>query len=217
MLLNSRDPETGAGMADRQLRDEMITLLIAGHETVASALTWTCYLLSQHPACADSLYAEVSRALAGRPPGASDLANLAFTRQVFDEALRLYPPAWIITRKALQEDRIAGFQVKANSLLILSPYTIHRHPAFWENPEAFDPGHFPFAGPRFAYIPFGGGPRLCIGEGFARVEGQLILACLAQRCRLEPAPGQQAQVEALVTLRPRNGLKMTVHKIKNAR
>ena len=204
-------------MDDRQLRDEIITLLIAGHETVASALTWTWYLLARHPVERERLSAELDAVLAGRALSAGDLPNLPYTQRVFDEALRLYPPAWIITRKALGEDEVLGFPVRKGSLLVLSPYTLHRHPAFWEDPERFDPSRFTpeqaSARPRYAYFPFGAGPRLCIGDSFARFEAGLILASIARRFRLDLLPGQSVQVEALVTLRPKHGLKMVLHPV----
>jgi cytochrome P450 len=214
MLLEARDPETGAAMDDRQVRDEVITLLIAGHETVASALTWTFYLLARNPETRDRMGAELAQALSGRALSADDLPNLPYTRAAFEESLRLYPPAWIITRKALGDDKIEGFPIRKGSLVILSPYTLHRHPAYWQDPEVFDPDRFnaqnASARPRFAYFPFGGGPRLCIGDSFARFEAQLILACAARRFRLDLPQGEKVHVEALVTLRPRDGLKMMV-------
>lgn len=214
MLMDARDDETGERMPDAQIRDEMVTLIIAGHETVASALTWTWSLLSQNPAVRDEMTREIDSVLRGRHPTADDLAALPYTRRVFDEALRLYPPAWLITRRALEEDRIGDAVIPANALIIMNPYVIHRHPAFWPSPEKFNPGHFEpdavAARPRFAYIPFGGGPRLCIGDGFALMEGPLILAAVAQRFRLDLVPTHPVILDALVTLRPRDGLWMTV-------
>jgi cytochrome P450 len=202
-------------MSDRQLHDEVITLIIAGHETVASALTWTWYLLSLHPAAYRALRSELDRVLAGRAPTASDLPALPYTRMVFEEALRLYPPAWIITRKALAADRIGPYPVPAGGLVVLSPYVTQRLPDFWPNPEGFDPERFAVtqdaSRPRFAYFPFGGGPRLCIGNTFAMLEAQLIIATVAQRYRLDLVPGQAIEPEPSVTLRPKHGLWMTAH------
>ena len=213
MLLEARD-EAGQPMTPRQLRDEIITLLIAGHETVASALTWTWHLLAQHPAVESRLHAELDEVLAGRPAQAADLPRLPYTRAVFDEALRLYPPAWLITRQALAPDEIAGHAIPAGALLIISPYVLQRRPEIWPEPEAFQPerflGELDADRPRFAYLPFGGGPRQCIGNGFALMEGPLVLATLAQRWRLRPAAGRPVHVDALVTLRPRGGLWMTL-------
>lgn len=221
MLLQARDEQTGEAMDDRQLRDEIITLMIAGHETVASALTWTWHLLSRYPGVEGRMQNEITRVLGGRSPKSADLQELAYTGMVFQESLRLYPPAWIITRKALKDDEftIAGsdrdrYVVPAGSLVVISPYSMHRHPQFWEQPETFSPSRFSAdisaERPRFAYLPFGGGPRLCIGDGFARVEAVLILATIAQRYQLQGIPDHPVEVEPLVTLRPRNGLQMSL-------
>jgi cytochrome P450 len=210
MLLQARDEETGQAMSDTQIRDEIITLLIAGHETVASALTWTWYLLSLHPAVRARLKNEVDTVLGIRPPTSADLPNLPYTAQVFSEALRLFPPAWVITRHASGPDMLDGYEIPAGALVILSPYALHRHPEFWPNPEGFDPERFVPGNPpaRFSYIPFGGGPRLCIGNTFAQIEASLILARLTQYYRLDLIPGEKVQVDALVTLRPHGGLRM---------
>ena len=209
MFLNARDEESGQTMSERQIRDELMTMLIAGHETVASALTWTWQLLALHPEMYDRMIAEVNSVLAGCPPASSDLANLPYTAAVFAEALRLYPPAWLITRKALVADEILGFRIPAGSLIILSPYVIQRRAENWLEPQEFQPERFLGSNEvnRFAYIPFGAGPRLCIGSHFAQVEAQLILACAAQQVRLEMTAPPPA-MDALVTLRPRGGLHM---------
>jgi cytochrome P450 len=220
MLLAAQDEATGAGMGEQALRDEILTMIIAGHETVASALTWTWHLLAQQPDKASRLRAELASVLGGRVPEVKDLPDLAYTRMVFEEALRLYPPAWLITRKTIGADEIefgGRFAIPAGSLVAISPYLIHRHPNFWEDPLAFEPMRFAperAAGrPRYAYIPFGGGPRLCIGDGFARLEAQLVLATVAQRFRLEPLPGRTVVAEPLVTLRPQGGLPMRLVKV----
>jgi cytochrome P450 len=214
MLLAARDEETGEPMTDSQVRDEMVTLLIAGHETVASALTWSWYLLSLNPEVRQEMEAEINQALGGRPPAFDDLPALPYTRGVFSETLRLYPPAWLITRRALAADKIGDAVIPPKALIIINPYVIHRHPAYWPNPSVFDPTRFEpevsAARPRFAYIPFGGGPRLCIGDGFALMEGPLILAAVAQKYRLDLESGRAVDVDALVTLRPRDGLLMRV-------
>lgn len=219
-LLEARDEQSGIGMTDQQLRDEIITLLIAGHETVASALIWTWYLLSQNPLAAEQLHAELALVLEGRPPNADDLPDLSYTRMVFEEALRLYPPAWMISRKALAEDTIecgGTYTIPAGSLVIISPYIIHRHPAYWESPDTFNPERFMpdriSARPHFAFIPFGGGPRLCIGDSFARFEAQLIIATIAQRYRLELLSELPIEPEPLVTLRPKGGMSMRISPI----
>lgn len=217
MLLQARDEETGEPMNEVQLRDEIITMLIAGHETVASALTWTWYLLANHPVEFDCLRGEVTRVLGNRLPTSADLPALTHTAQVFSEALRLYPPAWVITRQAVEEDDLLGYPVPAGALVILSPYVVHRLPEYWEDPDVFQPGRFSPEREgkrhRFAYIPFGGGPRLCIGSGFAAVEAHLIMAQIVQQFRLELPPGEQVQMDALVTLRPRSGMPMRVRSV----
>lgn len=210
MLMAARDPDTGEGMSDRHLRDEAMTGLIAGHETVASALAWTWHLLAENPEAEAKLHAELAEVLAGRPPTVDDLPRLPYTQAVFEEALRLYPPAWIITRKALGDDEICGYRVPAGSLVVASPYVTHRLAQFWDEPEAFRPERFlPEAAAqrhRFAFYPFGGGPRLCIGSGFAMVEAGLIIASVAQRYRPRLVPGHPVVVEPGVTLRPKHGL-----------
>jgi cytochrome P450 len=214
MLLQARDEETGEGMDDQQVRDEIMTLLIAGHETVASALTWTWYLLGQRPDVEARLYGEVQGVLGGRRPTMEDLPQLAYTRMVFDEALRLYPPAWILTRRAEAADVVNGYQIPAGALVVISPYTVHRHRKFWPEPEVFRPERFGEEEgnkrPRYAYIPFGGGPRLCIGNHFALMEGVLILATVVQQVRLVRPEGEAVRVVAGVTLRPGEGLPMCV-------
>lgn len=212
LLVLSRDEETGEGMNDRQVRDEVMTLLLAGHETTSNALTWTWYLLSQHPDVESRLHAELERVLGGRIPMVEDLPRLVYTRMVLEEALRLYPPAVGFNRKALADDEVGGYVVPANTLIWLSPYTTHRHPDFWEDPDVFDPERFSperAAGrPHFAHFPFGGGPRLCIGNNFARMEAELILATIAQRYQLRLLPGHQVDPQVLLSMRPRHGLPM---------
>jgi len=215
MLLNARDPESGQGLSDQQIRDELITILIAGHETVASALTWTWLLLAQNPIAAQKLRAELANVIPDRDPTTADLPNLPYTSAVFDEALRLYPPAWLITRRVLQEDSFYAVHVEPGTLIILSPYTVQRHPQYWPEAHAFRPERFlpeaPKTYPRYAYIPFGGGPRLCIGNTFAKIEAMLIIAMVARRFRLQLSnPAEVVQAESLVTLRPRGGLSMRV-------
>lgn len=215
MYLLARDEETGEGMNDRQLRDEVMTLLLAGHETTANTLAWTWYLLSGHPVIEQKLHAELAAVLGGRVPTVPDLPNLPYTRMVIEESMRLYPPAYGISRKAIAADEIGGYRIPANSVIFVSPYVMHRHPKFWENPDVFDPERFTpersADRPPFAYFPFGGGPRLCIGNQFALIEAQLLLATVAQRYALRLVPGQPVAPEPLITLRPRNGLPMTLH------
>ena len=215
LLMEARDEDSGEGMSDKQLRDEVITLFLAGHETTANALTWASYLLSTHVDVARRLKAEVDEELEGRVPTASDVANLPYTRMVIDETLRLYPPAWITNRRAIEDDMVSGYQIPAGAIVSISPYVTHRDPALWENPEGFDPDRFSLeraAGrPHYAYFPFGGGPRQCIGKGFALMEATLVLALLYQRCKMHLVPGRKVETEALATLRPRYGMWMRAH------
>jgi cytochrome P450 len=214
LLLAARDEETGQGMDDRLVRDEVLNLLLAGHETTANALAWTWYLLAQHPEVDRRLYAELDLVLGGRIPEVEDVARLDYTRMVFDEALRLYPPVYATNRNAVGDDNIGGYAIPAKSLVVLSPYMTHRHPDFWERPEVFDPERFTperaAARPRYAYFPFLGGPRQCIGNQLALLEGHLVLATVAQRYRLSLVPGHTVEPRAQITLVPRYGLRMIV-------
>jgi cytochrome P450 len=215
LLLHAQDDDTGERMSDKQLRDEAMTIFLAGHETTANALSWAWVLLSKHPDVLRKLQAEVDTVLAGRAPTLDDLPQLRYTRMVLDEVLRLYPPAWAIGRNTIGDDTIIDYHVPANSIVAMSAYVTHRLPQFWPNPEGFDPERFaPGAEekrPRFAYFPFGGGPRLCIGNNFALMEAVLILAMVVQRFRLDLVPGHPIEPEPMVTLRPRHGVLVTLH------
>ncbi len=217
-MLTAVDRETGEKMSRAELRDEVITLLVAGHETAASGLNWLFYLLSQNPAAEDELLTEIDGALNGRLPTTDDLPNLPTVQRVIAEALRLYPPAWVITRRAIAADILLGAPIPANALIIMSPYTTHRHPAFWEKPNQFYPDHFlPEAEkvrPRYAYFPFGGGPRLCIGDQFAKVEMGLVVTAVLQKYRLQLLPNHPVVADPLVTIRPKHGMMMTVQNRK---
>ena len=213
-LLHAVDEEGDrTGMTDEQLRDEVMTLFLAGHETTANALAWTWYLLSQNPEAEARLHAELEEALSGRPPTAEDLPRLRYTEMVLAEAMRLYPPAWILGRRALEAYEVGGYNIPRGALVILSPYVMHRDPRFYPEPERFDPERWTpearAARPQFSYFPFGSGPRRCIGEGFAWMEMVLVVATLAQRWRLRLAPGQRIEPQTGVTLRPRRGVLMT--------
>jgi cytochrome P450 len=195
-------------MRDADLCHELKAILFAGHTTTASALAWTFYVLSTNRAASASVRAEVREVLGGRSPGADDLPSLARTRQVIDEVLRLYPPTWVTARTPLRHDRIRGHRIAAGSIVLLSPFVTHRHPAFWPEPERFDPERFaPEHRPApFAYFPFGGGPRGCIGSWLASVEMQLVVAMVAQRYELALVPGSDVALEPGLTLRPKPGV-----------
>ncbi len=212
MLMFATDEETGERMNDRQLRDEVMTIFLAGHETTANNLAWTFYLLSKHPQIRTQLQDEVDRLLGGRTPVLEDIPNLVYTRQVLDESLRMFPPAWAIGRQAIQEDQVGGYRIPTGSGIVISSYVVHRHPEFWENPERFDPSRFEtqkvHERPHYAYIPFGGGPRLCIGNNFALQESTLVLAMVTQRYSLDLVPGHPVVAETAITLRPRYGIQM---------
>lgn len=212
MLMLARDEATGAQMSDRALRDEVLTMLLAGHETTATALTWAWGLLDQHPAVRTQLEAELTQVLGDRLPTLADVPQLRYTRMVFDETLRLYPPAYIFSRKVVADDLIGGYRIPKGSAVDLSPYLVHRHPVFWPDPERFDPKRFApeqvAARHKYAYIPFSAGPRQCIGNSFALMEATLILATVAQRYRLRLVGSSLPAMEPLVTLRPQGGMAM---------
>ena len=207
LLLAARDD---GDIDDRAVRDEVVTLVVAGHETVASSLTWTWWLLAAHPEVQEALRAELAAVLGGRAPTWDDLTCLPWTRAVVDEGLRLYPPAWVVTRRSLRPDVLEGHDLPAGATVITSPYTLHRHPKAWAEPERFDPGRWVgerrASVERAAYAPFGAGPRLCVGRDLALVESVVLLAVLGQRFRFAPLPGPWPRVDARVTLRPRGGL-----------
>jgi cytochrome P450 len=210
LLRSARDPETNEAMSERQLRDEVVTLIAAGHETTANALAWTFYLLSRHPEVAEAVRAEVDSVLNGRVPNLQDLGELRLTKRVLQESMRLYPPAWGLSRRAERADEIGGEPVPAGSLVQILVYFVHRHPDFWEQPERFDPDRFlPGAVElrhRFAYVPFSAGARICIGRDFALMEAQIVLAMVMQRYRFVLAEGHPVELEPIITLRPRYGI-----------
>jgi cytochrome P450 len=217
LLLASADAD--GGLTDREVRDEIVTLVIAGHETVASALTWTLLLLAQNPQEQEQLHTELDVVLTGRRPEVSDLAALPVTRSVLDESLRLFPPAWVLSRRAVADDEVCGVDVPAGTLVIVSPWLLHRDGRRWRAADRFEPSRFrdeeaarDLATPSSSYLPFGVGPRLCIGRDFARLELVMMLASLLQGHRVSPVPGYRPQVDALVTLRPRGGLPLVVRR-----
>lgn len=210
LLLKAQDETTGIGMSDQQLRDEIMTIFLAGHETTANALAWTWYLLAQHPAAAAQLRAELTQVLQGRPPTIADLPQLPYNRMVIEESMRLYPPFWLIYRSPYAADVVAGYPLREQDMVFISPYVMHRHPAYWEEPDAFRPERFsPESGKThspFVYLPFGAGPHQCIGNNLAMMEAQLILATLAPHVQFAVPDNVTVQPEAGVTLRPRHGL-----------
>ena len=211
MLMAAEDAETGTRMSDRQLRDEVLTLLLAGHETTAAALGWTWWLLACHPDV-DRRLGEQLAALGDGPIDAEALGRAPLVGRVVHEAMRLYPPAWIVARRAEAPDRVLGVAIPRDHLVIVTPYATHRRPDLFRDPERFDPDRFDGATfDRFAYFPFGGGPRICIGNGFALMEAQILLATLRRRFRLELAPGAVVEPMPLLTLRARRGIEVVAH------
>jgi cytochrome P450 len=213
MLRAARD-ESGNPMSPQQIRDELMTFLLAGHETTANALSWALYQLSTHPDARTRLESEVDSVLAGRPPTAEDADKLEWTTAVISEAMRLYPPAWIIERQAAAPDELGEIPISPGTIVITSPYVIHRNPRYWPNPEGFDPTRFLPGTPlphRLAYLPFGAGRRQCVGAGFANLEATLLLATLSQRVRLNLVPGTHPKPAPTVTLRPAGAIPMTLH------
>jgi cytochrome P450 len=215
-LIAARDADTGTGMTAREVRDQVVTIFMAGHETTAQALTWAWYLLSLHPAAEAKLHDELSSVLGGRTPQYEDLANLDYTRMVIEESMRLYPPAHTMAREPISEDRLLGQRIPAKSLVLIVPWLLHRKQSLWPDPHRFDPERFSparaAARPRFAYIPFGAGQRICIGAAFAMTEAILIFATIAQRYRLRLNPRHPVEPQGLITLRPRHGLRMSLER-----
>ncbi len=221
MLLLAQDEEgDGTGMTDEQLRDEAMTIFLAGHETTANALTWTWYLLSQHPDIEARMHAEIDSVLKGNLPTAEDVARLRYTEMVFAEAMRLYPPAWLIGRRALNDYPIDKYTIPARSIILMSPYVMQHDARYYPEPEKFDPERWKpgarEARPKFSYFPFGGGPRVCIGEPFAWMEGVLLIATIAQKWKMRLAAGQQIAMQPMITLRPKFGMRMQMERREDA-
>jgi len=215
VFLQVQDDE-GIGMTDRQLHDEIMTLFLAGHETTANVLSWTWFLLGQNPDAEEKLIEELGRVLGGRVPTPADLPQLVYTDTVLREAMRLYPPVWVIGRRALAPFRLGEYELPADTNILISQLILHRDARYFPEPERFDPDRWSLNDPRgaslprFAYLPFGGGPRVCIGAGFAMMEAVLLLATIALQYRVQIAPDQKVKMQQSVTLRPRNGIQVTL-------
>jgi len=214
MLMATRDRETDEPMSDKELIDEVLTLIVAGHETTAAALTWTWYLVSQHPDTSQRLQDEADRTGTDRTLGLDAAESLTFTHQVLQEALRLYPPGWLLTRRTLEADELGGYPIAPRTDVFISPYMLHRHPAFWSEPEEFRPERFAGADAeerhRFSYIPFAVGPRHCIGENIAMFEMLVHVQTMSRRFALTRAGNEPIELEAQINLRPRSHLMMNV-------
>jgi len=217
MLLEAQDDDgSGPAMSNKQLRDEAITLFLAGQESTANSLTWTFYLISQHPEVEKKVHEEIVSVLCGRLPALEDLGKLSYTQRVFKEALRLYPPAWAVVRRAVEDYMVEGYFVPAGTDIFMSQYVVHRDPRFYREPLRYDPdrwtSEFESSLPKFAYFPFGGGPRRCIGEPFAWMEGVIIIASIMSDWKIRLVPNQKIVPDALITIRPKNGMKMILEK-----
>jgi len=216
MLMQARDKESGKPMGERELIDEVMTLIVAGHETTASGLNWTWYLLSQHPEVEARLHAELDAVPEQAAPSLAEMETLSYTQQIINEALRLYPPGWLLSRRTIEADVLGGYSVPAGANVLLPLYLLHRHPRFWKEPQAFDPTRFApeheAERPRFAYMPFAAGPRHCIGETFALYEMLVHLYKVARRHRLVYVPDQPLELEAQINLRTRHPLRMRLER-----
>lgn len=214
-LIASTDKETDKRVADRRMRDELVTLLLAGHETTASTVGWTLNLVGKHPSVRDRLHEEAVSVYGDRRPSYEDLGKLRYTNMVLQEAMRLYPPVWILPRTAQAEDQVGGYHVPAGAEVLISPYTLHRHPRYWPEPDRFDPERFdpdrPTDRPRYAHLPFGAGPRFCVGNHLGMMEASFIISALMRDLRLAPVPGHEVRPEPMMSLRLGGGLPMTVH------
>jgi cytochrome P450 len=214
-LIDSAAAEPDPAVGRRRTRDELVTLLLAGHETTASTLSWTLHLVDGRPDVARRLHEEAVAVLGDRPPRYDDLRSLTYTLQVVQEAMRLHPPVWMLPRRSVDEDEVGGYRVPARTDVVVCPYTMHRHREFWPDPDLFDPERFAPAAvrdrPRYAYIPFGGGPRFCVGSQLGTMEAVFVVAVLARELRLRSLPGRAAVPEPMLSLRVRGGLRMTVH------
>jgi cytochrome P450 len=216
LLMEARDEESGEPMSREQVLDELMTFVAAGHETTAHGLAWMYCLLSQNPEARERMEAEVDEVLGGRVPTYEDAERLPWTTACFEEAMRIIPPVWHVQRVALEDDVVCGYRIPAGTLVFVSIWSTHRDPKVWPNPLGFDPrrwlGDAPKQRPRFAYLPFGGGRRICVGHGFAMLNATLLAAMIAQRFRFDLAPGADIVLDPTVTIRPLHGIPMTIHR-----
>jgi cytochrome P450 len=214
-LIDSTAKESDKRVADRRMRDELVTLLLAGHETTASTVGWTLHLVSQHPEVRQRLHEEAVSVYGDRRPSHEDLTRLRYTNMVLQETMRLFPPVWILTRRAVGDDEVGGYHVPAGAEVLICPYTLHRHQKYWTDPDRFDPERFdpdvPTNRPRYAHIPFGAGPRFCVGNHLGMMEATFIISTLMRDLRLEKVPGAVVKPEPMLSLRLGGGLPLTVH------
>jgi cytochrome P450 len=221
LVMATDDGTSGARMTSAEVRDQAITIFMAGHDTTALVLAWTWYLLAQHPRHEAKLHSELHAVFGGRTPAHADLGTLAYTRMIIEESMRLYPPVHLLLREATADDHVCGHRIPKKSLILIAPWVLHRHGRLWEDPDSFQPGRFRpervAARSRFSYLPFGAGPHVCIGAAFAMTEATLILATLAQRFQLRLVSGHPVEPQGLLTLRPRYGLKMTLERRPGAK
>lgn len=214
MLMDAQDEETGEKMSDLQLRDECMTIFLAGHETTSLALSWFWMLMDEHPEEEQKLQEELKTVLNGRTPEFSDIPKLKYTKQLIEETMRLYPPAWTVGRRPIEDDVIDGYPIKKGQNILMMAYHVHRHPDYWDEPDKFMPERFSDENAKkikkYAYFPFGGGPRLCIGNSFAMMEMQIVVATLAQRFKFKRTETHVIEKEPLITMRPKGGIKMKI-------
>jgi cytochrome P450 len=219
MLLESRDEQTGEGMTDKQVRDEVVTIFFAGHETSAMVMTWMFYLLAQHPDVAAKLRNEIAKVLGDRTPTFVDLPKLTYSQKVIQETLRLYPAAYLFAREPVGDQYVGGHKIPSGTMIFITPYVTHRIPKYWHDPERFDPERFNpdqiAKRPSHVYFPFGEGPHLCIGNNFAMTEMQLILTMALQRFDFKLAPDQKIALSPEATLRPKFGMRMNIKPVSH--
>lgn len=220
-LIASTEAEAEARVGQQRMRDELVTLLLAGYETTASTLGWTFHLVDRHPEVGERLHEEAVRVLGDRLPTFEDLRSLRYTSMVIEEVMRLYPPVWMLSRRPQADDEIGGYHVPAGTDVLVCPYTLHRHPEFWDRPERFDPDRFDPARaagrPRYAYLPFGAGPRFCVGNHLGLMEATFVIAMISRELRLSTVPGYRVVPEPMLSLRVRGGLPMTVREVPAGR